>query len=276
MPNQWILELRETNREIKEHLMTKKDFVRRLKVLLKKPECPIAGIQYKIDSPKPFKDVKIRIPKIVQNGRSCDEYIIILEDTRRSKCYLSIWKKNNSVVISNEIVKLVRCLLKNYWKPYFRTLPIGLIDFKRNDKINRLAKKTFTCLMKEHPPVSLLYCDIDNFKEVNLKFGPRHGDIILKEIGATLESITTETAILLHNSGDEFLIFVTGSTRIANKLADDIKRAIATQNFGTDSIHLDISIGISSSCETQDFDTMFDSSYNDMENAKKSKNNLIQ
>jgi len=55
----------------------------------------------------------------------------------------------------------------------------------------------------------VLYLDLDNFKNINDKFGHTIGDKILKEVAIRLESFFTPSDMLIRQGGDEFIVFVT-------------------------------------------------------------------
>lgn len=54
----------------------------------------------------------------------------------------------------------------------------------------------------------LVIMDIDNFKEINDRFGHTHGDEVLKFVGKTLIETFREDDILVRFGGDEFLIIL--------------------------------------------------------------------
>ncbi|WP_162139873.1 bifunctional diguanylate cyclase/phosphodiesterase [Limisalsivibrio acetivorans] len=56
-------------------------------------------------------------------------------------------------------------------------------------------------------PFTLLYLDMDNFKDVNDSFGHVFGDKVLIEISARIKSELEKTSMLIRQGGDEFLIF---------------------------------------------------------------------
>lgn len=57
---------------------------------------------------------------------------------------------------------------------------------------------------RHHRKFSLLYIDLDNFKEVNDTLGHDAGDSLLKEISSVLSSVSRDIDFLARLSGDEF------------------------------------------------------------------------
>jgi len=98
--------------------------------------------------------------------------------------------------------------------------------------------------------MSLILCDIDNFKEINDACGHDAGDQALQTIASTLKTILRKADIAGRYGGDEFmLILPQTSIKGAEKIADKILFAVrnAEMSFTEDkSIRLSLSIGLSS------------------------------
>jgi diguanylate cyclase (GGDEF)-like protein len=56
--------------------------------------------------------------------------------------------------------------------------------------------------------LSLLMIDVDNFREVNSRFGHQHGDLILVEIAKLLKSTFRGSDSIVRYGGDEFLVIL--------------------------------------------------------------------
>jgi len=55
--------------------------------------------------------------------------------------------------------------------------------------------------------VALFYLDVDNFKTVNDTFGHILGDQLLQLVGVRLQQAVSQQGVLVHLSGDEFMVF---------------------------------------------------------------------
>lgn len=93
--------------------------------------------------------------------------------------------------------------------------------------------------------------DIDNFKNVNDKYGHIKGDGILKEAASVLQGSLREGCVFARYAGDEFAIILEGqdekaAVSLGNKIIDDIRRHRFTIEGIAERASLTISIGISS------------------------------
>jgi len=98
--------------------------------------------------------------------------------------------------------------------------------------------------------LSLMLCDIDNFKEINDTHGHEAGDRALQAISSVLKAILRKTDIAGRHGGDEFmLILPETSIRGAEYLADKILSAVREVDLRLKDgrpIQLSTSIGLSS------------------------------
>ena len=96
--------------------------------------------------------------------------------------------------------------------------------------------------------LSLLYIDIDHFKDVNDSLNHKVGDEVLKSISASLKSMLSSNATLSRVGGDEFAILLINKSKEAvEALAQKIVKQFA-EPFQTElvPIKLGVSIGIAS------------------------------
>ena len=98
-------------------------------------------------------------------------------------------------------------------------------------------------------PFALLFMDLDNFKEVNDKFGHRYGSAALVEFADVLREVAGDGGYAFRYGGDEFLLLLPDSdVRRAEEMAKNILEYLKTYNFlNRDgiSVRLGVSIGIS-------------------------------
>lgn len=92
-------------------------------------------------------------------------------------------------------------------------------------------------------PVSVVFFDLDHFKEVNQKQGHRGGDLILRKVAEALQSVVRKGEILGRYGGDEFLLVVAADLPYATNL---VERAVAEVKARTS---LSLSAGVARSSE---------------------------
>jgi diguanylate cyclase (GGDEF)-like protein len=93
----------------------------------------------------------------------------------------------------------------------------------------------------------LIACDLDNFKEVNDRYGHAAGDEVLRQVGWLLKTHTRETDFLARVGGDEFaVILVQTGWRNGLKRAQSLSRALnrLTVKFENETITISTSIGV--------------------------------
>lgn len=96
---------------------------------------------------------------------------------------------------------------------------------------------------------SLLFLDLDKFKDINDKFGHLSGSSVLRQVGEVLRSSLRETDALVRYGGDEFILVLEGANIEAARLtAERVRKKIGSTLFSVGSegegTHLTASIGI--------------------------------
>ncbi|MGD8567908.1 MAG: GGDEF domain-containing protein [Gammaproteobacteria bacterium] len=82
---------------------------------------------------------------------------------------------------------------------------------------------------------SVIYFDIDNFKEINDHYGHQAGDKALKALATHIDGIKRKSDILARYGGDEFIILAPAAhLAAAKKLADLLKQSI--ENLAIDGL----------------------------------------
>ncbi|MBX7183532.1 MAG: GGDEF domain-containing protein [Vicinamibacteria bacterium] len=105
-------------------------------------------------------------------------------------------------------------------------------------------------------PLSLLFLDLDGFKEVNDTHGHLAGSRTLVEVGAVLEDTVRDADILIRYGGDEFVILfpetpLSGGMVIAERIRQVIANTRFLESMGIDA-RVSASIGIAAYPESAD------------------------
>jgi diguanylate cyclase (GGDEF)-like protein/PAS domain S-box-containing protein len=98
--------------------------------------------------------------------------------------------------------------------------------------------------------LSLILCDIDDFKDINDSLGHDAGDRVLQSVAATLRSVLRKSDIAGRYGGDEFMLILPvtakqGAERLAEKLLAAVQSPQPSDD-GREPIRMSMSIGVSS------------------------------
>ena len=74
----------------------------------------------------------------------------------------------------------------------------------------------------------LIFVDLDDFKEVNDRFGHAAGDELLRAVGDRLQRCVTDADTLARIGGDEFAILISGEIEEPEVVADRLRVALRT------------------------------------------------
>ena len=98
-------------------------------------------------------------------------------------------------------------------------------------------------------PLSLLFLDLDDFKQVNEAHGHRAGDLVLRAVGHALKEAVREADFVGRAGGDEFVVILPDTdSQCASVVADRIAERLAAISVTLDSAVIravNASIGIS-------------------------------
>ncbi|WP_214728532.1 GGDEF domain-containing protein [Exiguobacterium sp. s168] len=93
---------------------------------------------------------------------------------------------------------------------------------------------------------SLLFIDLDGFKQINDTYGHDVGDLLLQETAMRLQSMTTTTDLVARLGGDEFLIFIQASASETRQFAEHVLEVLNHPFYiQTYTLRVTPSIGIS-------------------------------
>ena len=183
-------------------------------------------------------------------------------NSREHEYVLQIGNKDHHfIVIEQEIIDYFRNV-----SGYFvilrdvtiaRNFEAMILNAANTDALTQLYnRRYFEDFMKNNAkrPMTLLYMDLDNFKEVNDKYGHRRGDEILQNFAKFMQECFP-TGIISRMGGDEF-------TLILEKPISEEKMATACELlnqkvmslFRSGGLQVSVSVGISKTDGTRSYD----------------------
>lgn len=207
-----------------------------------------------------------------KSGKICDNCISIRAHME-SKCFLKLEQLENitmivtAITVDNTQQPLVVELLKNVSDSmmvgcgdYAKGRMIGDVLSQINEMIVRdeltgLFNRRFVNerlpvdIVKatlEKTPLSVLFFDIDNFKEINDDFGHSWGDRVIKEVAKAIRDCIRENIDwVARYGGDEYLVCLNQTSQEeAYRIAEMIRCEVAKLNIPEkEEIHITLSIG---------------------------------
>ncbi|MGM0379811.1 MAG: GGDEF domain-containing protein [Bacillota bacterium] len=136
--------------------------------------------------------------------------------------------------------------------------------------INQNYKK----IVNKNENTTLLIFDIDDFKDINDKFGHNEGDYVLKEMTALINQNIRESDFLIRWGGEEFIILLEIDKEKGIKKAEDIRKLIENHNFN-ENYNITISIGISKYSDSDLLDDLVNRADKRLYKAKENGKNQV-
>ena len=91
-------------------------------------------------------------------------------------------------------------------------------------------------MMRQSSPIAILFCDIDNFKQLNDTQGHLQADIILKQVADIIKEETAEIGISGRYGGEELLACITIAANKVRRVAESIRSRVEVEAGVTVSI----------------------------------------
>ncbi|PTL38297.1 GGDEF domain-containing protein [Alkalicoccus saliphilus] len=150
-----------------------------------------------------------------------------------------------------ESTREMQILVKRYREDSLTDSLTGLHNVRQFDeKYNFLTNEA----EKNKENLSLLYIDIDYFKNINDTFGHKEGDVVLQQLGTLIQHNVREKDIVSRNGGEEFTVMLPDTTlEEAYTTAERVRAAVEKNSFELETgktIHITVSIGAASHPET--------------------------
>ncbi len=198
----WKEKIEKYIKEIDNKLISENEFLTIIKQICSIEDCPVNKVLYSIDREDPYGVMYIGNQSLISahnsKNRIFTEHVKI--DTINEITMCLEFKENAFL----ENTKYFENLFSSYWKPYTqRDINTLLMPIKQAN-IKSLLFKTIE-EYNSKKDCAFVFCDIDNFGDLNAKFTQSGGDYAMRHLSIILEKYTKDS-ILIHRSGDEFII----------------------------------------------------------------------
>ena len=136
-------------------------------------------------------------------------------------------------------------------------------------------EKEISRLQRNQSEFSVLLIDIDNFKQVNDRWGHAAGDYVLVKIAGIFQSIIRKHDWVGRWGGEEFLIILPGPCDVAY-LAERVRGEVANSEFshGATSFGITVSIGVACAKQADQIDQILKNADEALYMAKLTKNTV--
>lgn len=143
----------------------------------------------------------------------------------------------------------------------------------------QLLENLFSSSLTYEAPFSLLMMDIDDFKNINDRYGHQTGDKVLSSIGLILRQELRNEDIIGRYGGDEFIIGLPAtSNEEARAVAERISLTLATHDIeisGAESLRFTVSIGVKTLEEENSIQQFINNADMKLYEAKKNGKNIV-
>jgi diguanylate cyclase (GGDEF)-like protein len=124
----------------------------------------------------------------------------------------------------------------------------GLTGLANRRLFDTLFKKKFDEAKQRQTPLSMVFVDMDKFKDINDTHGHLAGDDLLREVAAIIRSRIRRGDVAARYGGDEMVLVLPGATAAqAARVAEHIRATVADTHFGKEPVfRASVSLGVAS------------------------------
>lgn len=116
---------------------------------------------------------------------------------------------------------------ESYAKVIMETTHDGLTSLFNRNYFDEVLEQTVLAAKRYHTDLSLLFLDIDDFKEINDTYGHAFGDEILQQVATIINRETRDSDIAARFGGEEFVVLMPHTENMnAFFLAERIRKEI--------------------------------------------------
>ncbi len=153
-----------------------------------------------------------------------------------------------------------------------------LTNLLNRGSLDSTLERELKLSQRHQTPLSLMILDIDNFKQINDKYGHLAGDKVLVAVSNVILETIRETDIAFRIGGEEFLVLLSDTTPDgSHKLAERLRHQVENCHVSFESklIQFTISLGVSSYNQSENKQSLISRADKAMYNAKNSGKNQV-
>lgn len=176
--------------------------------------------------------------------------------------------------LHNYIIELNRQMLKlseeNYKDPLLEILNRRALVRVGNTEIEKAKIRGI--------PFSVIVLDLDNFKQINDRYGHNAGDEVLKDFVEVVKNVISSRDLFFRLGGEEFLIMLPGADREkAVEIGEQIRREVEKRyvEIGGKKIRYTVSIGVAQMGENDDIYSVISKADDNLYQAKREGRNKV-
>ena len=155
-------------------------------------------------------------------------------------------RRGDQIKIGDTIMKFLSGadLESQYHETIYRmTIVDGLTGIHNKRYLVEQLDRELSRATRHGRPLSLVMCDIDQFKRVNDEFGHLAGDHVLKEVAQLAKSRLRPDDVIARYGGDELAVILPETDAVGGvRIADELRKMIATETFIFEDEDIDVTI----------------------------------
>jgi diguanylate cyclase (GGDEF)-like protein len=145
---------------------------------------------------------------------------------------------------------------------------------------NRWLRYEIGNARKKDIPLVVIMSDLDHFKKINDTYGHSFGDVVLKKVCASMQSVLRKSDCLARYGGEEFVVFIPGvSIREAEPVVTRIQKAVEHLGIYNDTtgetVRVTISIGVTQFIPGQTCSDVLEKADSALYKAKRTRNTIV-
>ncbi len=157
----------------------------------------------------------------------------------------------------------------------------GLTNLYNHRYINEILDKEMNEALLDDSTLSLIFVDVDKFKEFNDQHGHHHGDLILRELGALMRENVRKKDFVARWGGEEFVILCPKTdAETGRMLAETLRKTVADNMFmrgeNVAPVRITISAGVAASRRSFTKEALVESADGALYEAKRNGRNQVQ